>query len=488
MCGSFVRLRAYICGVVETSLLRYCRVVFAISRLWKWEGEMSRGAFALLGAALCALKYNLDLFVARKLFHLPWSFWNYQFDSGLSLENLSQTNPRFLMVMLVLAAPFVWMGVVLTVKRLRSAGLPVWLAALFFAPYVNLFFFLILCVIPSSDQKDLPPLLGVGRIRNMLDRWLPDHPVGSAAMALLPTSLLALGLSLISTHLLQLYGLGLFVGLPLFLGLTSVLLYSYHRPRKFGSCVLVALASVALVGAAMLAVAIEGIICIIMAAPMTLTVSIVGGSLGFFIQHHCWSKAVSTRVCLLLPIAMPLFMSIEHVSQPPKPLFEVKSSVIVDATPERVWRHVVTFPELPAPTEMIFRLGVAYPVRAEIQGTGPGAIRYCVFSTGSFVEPIEVWDPPRLLKFGVTANPAPMQEWTPYREIHPPHLDGFLVSRAGQFRLERLPDGRTLMEGTTWYQHGLWPAEYWHWWSDAVIHRIHLRVLRHVKSLAEASP
>jgi len=31
------------------------------------------------------------------------------------------------------------------------------------------------------------------------------------------------------------------------------------------------------------------------------------------------------------------------------------------------------------------------PIRAEIFGSGPGAIRHCTFSTGPFVEPIEVW-------------------------------------------------------------------------------------------------
>ena len=49
----------------------------------------------------------------------------------------------------------------------------------------------------------------------------------------------------------------------------------------------------------------------------------------------------------------------------------------------------------------------------------------------------------------------------------------------------KFANGRTLLEGTTWYQHGLWPAEYWRWWSDAIIHRIHLRVLNHVRMLAE---
>jgi hypothetical protein len=148
---------------------------------------------------------------------------------------------------------------------------------------------------------------------------------------------------------------------------------------------------------------------------------------------------------------------------------------------------VVSFAELPPPREWLFRAGIAYPIRARISGTGVGAIRHCEFSTGPFVEPIEVWDAPRLLKFSVTKNPAPMQEWTPYEDLRPAHLDGFLESRAGQFHLVPLPNGYTRLEGTTWYHHHMWPATYWSWWSDYIIHKIHLRVLRHVKQLSEAT-
>jgi hypothetical protein len=95
-------------------------------------------------------------------------------------------------------------------------------------------------------------------------------------------------------------------------------------------------------------------------------------------------------------------------------------------------------------------------------------------------------DEPRLLKFSVTRNPEPMQEWTPYRGVHPAHLDGYLESRAGQFRLVPLEGGRTLLEGTTWYHHHLWPADYWQLWSGHIIHTIHMRVLRHVRQLSEA--
>jgi DNA-binding transcriptional regulator GbsR (MarR family) len=90
-----------------------------------------------------------------------------------------------------------------------------------------------------------------------------------------------------------------------------------------------------------------------------------------------------------------------------------------------------------------------------------------------------------MLQFLSTSNPAPMQEWTPYANVDPPHLHGFLVSNGGQFLLTPLPNGGTRLEGTTWYHHGLWSATYWRWWSDAIIHRIHMRLLTHIRDQAE---
>jgi len=168
----------------------------------------------------------------------------------------------------------------------------------------------------------------------------------------------------------------------------------------------------------------------------------------------------------------------------PCPVFEVKSTIEIAAPPETVWKNMVSFSDLPEPTEWLFKSGLAYPKRARIEGSGPGAMRYCEFSTGPFVEPIEVWDKPRLLQFRVTASPAPMREWSPYGSVTPKHLHGYMVSKKGQFLLTRLPCNRTRLEGTTWYQHGLLPAQYWRLWSDAIIHHIHLRVL-HIRTLSE---
>jgi hypothetical protein len=246
----------------------------------------------------------------------------------------------------------------------------------------------------------------------------------------------------------------------------------------------VALATIAIAGGALLLVSLEGAVCLIMAAPLAVVLALIGAIAGHAIQSTARAGASVQLLCVPV-LALPVMFASEQPCPQPAPLLQVVTAVEVNAPPELVWQHVVAFVELPPPRETLFRLGIAYPIRAEIRGHGPGAVRNCVFSTGAFVEPIEVWDEPRLLRFSVASNPAPLQEWTPYHEIHPAHLKGFLVSDHGQFRLDPLPGGRTRLEGTTWYRHHMWPVSYWEIWTRHVIHAIHRRVLLHVKDLAE---
>jgi hypothetical protein len=166
--------------------------------------------------------------------------------------------------------------------------------------------------------------------------------------------------------------------------------------------------------------------------------------------------------------------------------FQVSTSIVVDASPEVVWRYVAAFPEIEERPAAIFRAGIAYPVRTEIDGSGWGVSRRCVLSTGKLEERVTAWEPPNLLRFAVNSTPPAVRELSPWPDIDPPHLHGYYVSHQGEFRLTELAGHRTLVVGTSWYSHGLEPAQYWRLWSDYVVHGVHRRVLVHIKELAEA--
>ena len=447
--------------------------------VWNWQGKVGRTRYLISGLLLLAIKHNLDRLVAA-LYGYPWRILNYWVsDIPSGIANITRREASFYALLIVIALPFIWIGTVLTLRRLRDANLPLWLVPLFFLPFFNLAFFIILVAIPSEAPRDREQL------SSRFARWIPKGEFGSAALGVLVTAGLSVLITTLSANGLGSYGWGLFVGIPFFLGLNSVLIYGYHQPRSLGRCLLVALLSTALVGISLFAVAIEGLICLIMALPLAIVLALFGGFIGFVLQQRRSFSNQSLRVVSVGFLLMPGLTLLEYSIGETSPVYAVKTSVVIEANAQIVWSNVVSFAQLPPPTETIFKTGIAYPIRADIAGHGVGAVRHCVFSTGEFVEPITVWDEPRLLSFSVSGQPPAMEEMSIYRDLHPPHVEHYLISNRGQFELKSLPDGTTLLEGTTWYQNRFWPGVYWHLWSDAIIHRIHKRVLVHIKNLSE---
>lgn len=449
--------------------------------IFSWDGKAGRARYLGTGLVLLALKHNLDRLLAA-MFGYPWSpisYWVFVSPSG-GIKALSPDDAMFYVVLLLFAMPFIFVGTAMTLQRLRDAGLPLWLVMLFYVPFLNLIFFAILSVIPS--RQTVPQ---GSKVASRIGRLIPEGEFGSAVFGIVVTALLAALETVVSTNGLGQYGWGLFVGIPFFLGLNSTMIYGFHRPRSLGKCLLVATLSTGLVGLALVAFAIEGIICLGMALPIAVPIALFGGLIGYVLQKRLSFSASTLQVASVLVMLLPGMFLLEYSVGETAPLYEQKTSIVIKSDPQTVFKHVVSFSELPPPTEAMFKTGIAYPIRAEMHGQGVGAERHCVFSTGAFVEPITVWDEPRLLAFDVVDQPPAMEELSIYRNLHPPHLENYFLAKRGQFHVTALPDGTTLLEGTTWYQNRYWPAAYWHLWSDQIVDGIHTRVLLHIKNLAE---
>lgn len=455
----------------------------SFSDLYRWDGPVDRGAYWIIGLSGFAIKHNIDRVIASTVFGRKWSLFNYLLpETSRSVLSEQGADLSFLALILALSLPFIYTGVALTIRRLRAVGWPLWLVLMFFAPFLNLIFFIVLGLVPSrEDCEEVAEPEG-----RALDRLVPTGALGSAALGVFISVLVATGLTVVSVKFLDQYGLALFAGIPFGMGFASVLVYGYHTRRAFLPCMFVALLTVALLGGALVALAFEGVFCIAMAAPLGGGLACLGGAIGYLIQANTDRKVQTAKALLALLLGTPILMGAESADPPRPPRIAVVTAVEIDAPPEVVWRNVVAFSELPPPEHFLFRnMGIAYPLKAEIRGRGVGAVRHCVFSTGPFVEPITVWNEPELLRFTVTAQPKSMEESSPWGPIDAPHIDDYLVSEGGQFELIALPGGRTRLEGTTWYRHNIWPAHYWQVWSDLIIHGIHERVLRHIKRLSE---
>jgi hypothetical protein len=309
--------------------------------------------------------------------------------------------------------------------------------------------------------------------------------INSPWFAILVPAWIGFGMAALCVCVFEFYGWSLFLGLPVVVSFLSSFCVSFRRTVSFSRSYWTSVLSLLCLGGFILIFAIDGLICLLIALPLAMLLGIIGTTLGVKLGSACRGGLPSV-VPLLLVFIFPGLVAFDYTTKLPEPIRAVTTSVVVRAPIERVWQTVIAFPKITEPPTGIFRCGIAYPIEARIEGSGVGAIRHCVFSTGSFVEPITRWEAPSLLAFDVSSSPPPMRELSLYEHIDAPHLHGHMVSHRGEFRLIWL-DGQVTLEGTTWYSHTLSPQWYWGPISDHMIHRIHGRVLNHIKRVSEGS-
>lgn len=309
--------------------------------------------------------------------------------------------------------------------------------------------------------------------------------INSFWFATLVPALIGFGLAAFCVRNLQFYGWSLFLGVPVVVGFLSAFCLSFRRDVSQSAAFGAGTVSVLLLGAVIMLFAMDGLICLLMALPLAWCFAIVAAALGRVVGRAC-GKGARAALPLLVVLLFPGFVAFDYTSRSAPPVRSVTTSVVVHAPISKVWDTVIAFPKIAEPLSGIFCFGIAYPIEARIEGAGVGAVRHCVFSTGSFVEPITRWDAPGLLAFDVSSSPPPMKELSPYEQVNAPHLHGHMVSNHGQFRLVQQGDN-VMLEGTTWYTHTLAPQWYWGPISDYMIHRIHERVLNHIKRTAKTN-
>lgn len=441
--------------------------------LFGLTGSVSRKQYLVAGFSLAVLKYGIDSVV---LYIINGKLWDpLIYLSPLLSQRVDYMRPapeEALWMMVFYSLPFAWVGLSMSVRRAATAGASPWLGVGFLVPGINFLVIGFLSILPSKREWELET-----------EETVPIT-LKSALMAVGLGVALTMGMVASSVFVLGEYGWSLFIATPFVVGAVAGYLTNKDGRSGAWNTVGICILTVVLSAAATMLFALEGIICLVLALPPAIVATSAGGLVGRAValsRLHGRARSVGLLVLLL-----PFVAGAETIHQD-EPEFVVMSAVEIDASPEDVWPHVVNFTELDPPPEWVKSTGIAYPIRARLDGEGVGAVRHCEFSTGAFVEPITAWEPGERLAFDVASQPVPMKEWSPYYTIHPPHLDGYLRSKRGEFRFVRLPDGRTRLEGRTWYEVDMAPRFYWSVVVDTLIHRIHLAVLDHVKSEAEAA-
>ena len=460
-------------------------------RLWTWSAP--RRAYLLWGLVLALVVFNVDRGPAVRLFTLgqtddPWGrffhaeLYRYGFQW---LPGNDASAPASVWA----GGIALWLGTYLSGARLRNAGMSSRWALLFLVPGIRPLLGTILVVIPprgdaAAEESDSTPS-SAGSRQAWLHRWMPSSHWGCALSCSTAAAELGVALVQVNTELLGIYGWTLFLATPYLLGFLATWMYSLHRPLRKGDAVQISFLTVISSGVLLFGLAIEGVICLVMAAPIAVGLSWLGAATAAALMTRIRRRSEGRVMCVAVAI-IPMLCLIERGRPAPPPVYSFSSEVFIAAPARRIWPRIVDVAGLPPDQNFWSRLNLATFRRARTEGHGLGAVRVCEFDTGTAREIVTDWEPPFLLGLRVETTPTPLQEWTFYRHIHPRHLEGYYQVNRAAFELTPV-EGGTLVRGTTEFQHGLWPADYWAWWCRPVIHGLQRRVLNAVKDRTEAA-
>ncbi len=384
-----------------------------------------------------------------------------------------------------LAGGFACLASYVAARRAAALGwsLPTVIALLIHVPFLGAGLALWLAATGDEQEKEsVSPTTVAGRL-------VVPFLVAAAACLLLSYGLtklaeqgqLPLGLKSVGGY----FGLATFLALPFAIGVSGGVVIR-RAGGTFGQAVGAAMTLIGAVILVLCACLMEGIICVVMAAPIGAAIAFVGVVVGYFLAR---TKAADGTLQSAAWLSIIVIVALEGWN-PPAPLEATTSSeVVINAPAARVWAELHDIRDLPPTENLLFQFGVAHPISTVTDGQGVGAARLCKLSTGDMPEIITVWKPGQELRFKVLSTPPSMRELGFFGQtIDTTHIHSAYASLEGGFKLTTLPDGRTRLVGESHYLLNIAPASYWNLWTEEIVHMVQRRVLEHVKTRAEAGP
>lgn len=227
----------------------------------------------------------------------------------------------------------------------------------------------------------------------------------------------------------------------------------------------------------------EGYICLPFAAPIVLTMASVGG-VAAGLTHRPTVQPVRLSAVALLPLVLILLES--HI---PNPLSyrTVETRIRIQAPAAAVWQNIIRVPAINStelPASWVRTVGFPRPVEATLSHEGVGGVREASFTGGLvFTETIDHWDTLHDLSFSIHANTDSIPPTT--LDEHVKVGGRYFDVLEGEYRLEPLSDGSTLLHLSSRERVSTHFNPYAGFWTDAVMRSIQSSILQVIQQRAE---
>jgi len=233
----------------------------------------------------------------------------------------------------------------------------------------------------------------------------------------------------------------------------------------------------------------EGLICIVMFAPIAMISASIGGVAAGLIARLMRSRA-SRSATLACVVCLPLLISpLEHQLLSQRDLRSVESVVDIKASTASVWKNIERVPAI-QPAELrpswSHAIGFPNPVEATLSKESVGGVRNASFEGGVlFIETVDAWEPNHHLGFSIHAQTDRIPKTT--LDEHVTVGGEYFDVLHGDYELETLPNGMTRLRLRSLHRVSTDLNWYAHLWTDAIMRDLQVRILQVIKKRCETA-
>jgi len=277
---------------------------------------------------------------------------------------------------------------------------------------------------------------------------------------------------------------------PLALGVLTVFFGFKEKPRKWYYWIFMPWIPCLLLMSAALLIGWEGSICILMALPIFLLMSTLGGLFTGLVLNQKFLERRAYSLVVLFATLPFVSSSIEHRFRPPDSLRSVETQITINASPQTVWQNIERVREIKSDEQrfsLFHLMGFPRPVEATLSYEGLGGVRHATFEGGVlFVETINKWEPQKELAFSIKADTKSIPPTTldDHVTIGGPYFDML----DGNYRIEQTGEKQVILHLSSKHRLTTRFNIYAGLWTDLIMRDIQNNILEIVKSRCEVSP
>ncbi|MEN3333736.1 MAG: hypothetical protein V7641_3101 [Blastocatellia bacterium] len=282
--------------------------------------------------------------------------------------------------------------------------------------------------------------------------------------------------------------LGFIFFVPLALGILTVYYGEKERKRSWPYRIFTPWVPCLILMLAAFLIGWEGSICILMALPIFLIMSSLGGviaALIFQTKRHQQNNFPLVIFFAALPFVSA---SIENQFRLPQSVRMVETQITINASPQIAWRNIERVREIKQNEQKnsLFQLlGFPRPIEATLSHEGLGGVRHASFAGGVlFVETITKWEPEKELNFSIKADTASIPPTTldEHVTVGGPYFDVL----EGSYRIETLSNEQVVLRLSSKHRLSTRFNFYAGWWTDYIMRDIQENILGIIKDRCES--